>query len=293
MDKQKVTIKLPTVKLIIGNTERHILGPAEAEVNDAKDIKKVIRQAIPNNYIFWYMQQDVAKEIAKGVDVTFEDGTVVKVPMVHTKGWRFDINISTSMINKTKGKHVPVTYGNFVHNALYKVQNGDGRNASNKAKAALTSLEFVTKDAKSVSSVGAMALSRLAKVNPAEDKSCRMKFTRALVSDVDPTTPAFTFASENGYVHYVEEDDEPREYWYIGDYEERDPVARFYPTKKGAQWLEVNCEKILKHHSCSPTRRLQMIPFMPMRYLNEYLTSEKQNIRLMAKARLDVIEGGN
>lgn len=293
MDGQSVIIKLPEVYLTIGDTKKRLLGPVKTEVNDAKDIKGIIRKKIPNNYIFWYMREDITREIAKGVEVTFEDGTVVKVPMVHKKGWRFDINISTSMINRTMGKHVPVTYGNFVHNALYKIQNGDGSHVSNKAKAALTSLGYVTKDAKSVTSTGAMALARLAEVNPAEDKSCRMKFTRALVSDHDPTTPAFTFASENGYVRYVEEDEQPREYWYIGDYEKRGPVARFYPTKKGAQWLEANCEKILKHHSCSQTRRLQMIPFMPMSHLNVYLTSKEQNIRLMAKARLDVIEGGN
>lgn len=294
MDEQEVTIKLPIVKTIIGDTETLILGPIKVRISDAGDIKKTIRRAIPNNFIFTYMQQDIVKALAKGVDVTFEDGTVVKVPMVHRgrQGWRFDINISTSSINKTMGKHVPVTWGNFVHNALYKLQNEDRFHVSDKAIATLVSLGFITKDTSNVTSTGAIALSKLEQVNPAEDKSCRMKFTRALVSDTDPTTPAFTFALENGYVHYVAEDDEPREDWYMDDFGDREPPPRFYPTDKGAQWLEANCEKILKHHSCSATRRVQIIPFMPMSYLNEYLTSEDQMKRLAAKARLTALEGG-
>jgi len=295
MDEQEVTIELPVVKTIIGDEETLIMGPIKTEVSDANEIKKSIRKAIPDYNLYWDMQRDIVKELVKGINVTFKDGTVIKVPMVHIKknSWKFDINISTSMINKTRGKHVPVTYGNFVHNALYKIQkNRDKLHVSTKAKAALTSLGFVTKDAKSITSIGAVTLGRLEKIDPAEDKSCRMKFTRALVSGIDPTTPAFTFALENDYVHYVEEDDEPREYWYIKDFElDRDPISRFYPTKKGAQWLEANCEQILRHHSCSQTRRLQMIPFMPMSHLNVYLTSTKQHLRLVAKARLNALEG--
>jgi len=366
MNEQQVTIELPVIKVTIGNTERQYLGPLEAKVASANDIRRIIRNAIPSNEMFKCMKKDAIEAIAKGVDITFKDGTAIKVPMNHTHGWKFDVTISTSMINKAMGKHVPVTYGNFVHNALYKIQGNNGLllssiglefqsdldsrsvserllqefrnngillsdyapfisieetgnkwlitdvrgvysirreedrlnvynrfNVSDKAAAALVSLGFTTKDGVAVTATGATVLSRLETVNPAEDKSCRMKFTRALVSAVDPTTPAFTFALENAYVHYVEEDDKPREYWYTEDYKERGPITRFYPTKKGAQWLETNCEKILKHHSCSPTRRLQMIPYLPMSHLNVYLTSEKQEERLAAKARLKALEGGS
>lgn len=295
------------------------------KVDEARQIKSAIKGMIPRNSIFKSMKQKMITELKKGVAIELADGTVVNLEMHHQHGWTFDIPISISMLNKAIGQHVPVTYANFVHNGLYKLKRGklhrdklkrdklkrdklkrdnassvapkakatstedDGKfHVSPKAKATLTALGYIKIENGdcTITAAGQVVLDRLAKHDPSIDSSCRMKLTRAMFCTKDPTLPAFEWARDNGFIEYVKEN-ATRQPWYV-----KDDVYRFcwYPTKVGAAWLEKNAKKILRHHSCSTTRKVEMIPFMPLGYLNEYLSSPNKDTRNLAERRLQTIK---
>ena len=288
MNSQVVTIELPEISYKVNGKTFSLMKHAKVQVDNAQDIKRAIKKRVPRDQDLWEIKQKILRTLEKGITVVTEDGTRIDVPLGHKWGWQFDINISDSMINKVAGKRVPVTYGNFVHNALYKMSKEGDVNVSNKAKATLISLEYVKNG--SITETGCRILEVLEEqINPATDKSCRMKFTRALFEEDDPFLPAFTFAKDNGYLHWVYETDSA-EPWYVNHFGDR-KESQYYPTKKGAKWLEENCVRILKHHSCSAKRRFDMISFMPAEYLNAYLTSKDPEIRRRATMRLDVVEG--
>lgn len=321
MEKQLVKINFPEIKLVIGDSVIRVLDSCTIEADSAKEIKSAIKGRIPRGNIFGEMKQKMIEELKKGVDIELADGTVVNLAMNHQHGWMFDIPISTSMLNKAKGQHVPVTYANFVHNGLYKLKNGNSilqeareelmkltsskaeealikakealikikkaliRSVSQKAKATLIELGYIKNGDYAITVQGQDALDRLARIDPSTDPSCRMKLTRAMFCIKDPTLPAFEWAKNNSFIEYVKADATPRQPWYVED------KACWYPTKIGAAWLEKNAKKILRHHSASKTRKVEMIPFMPLGHLNEYLSSPDKDTRDLAERRLQVIKG--
>lgn len=313
MSGREVKIKLPEVKLIVGNTEMVVLEPCTiqidenkktkkgSKVDEANQIKRAIKKKIPRNHIFWSMKQSILRELEKGVDIELDDGTEIKLEMNHQHGWLFEIPISKSMLNKATGRHVPVTYANFVHNALYKIRHGDESHVSPKAKATLIELAYIISGG-IITKEGEAALERLAQVNPSKDNSCRMKLTRAMFCRNDPTLPAFEWAKDNGFIEYVKANAMPRRPWYVYDELAQALVsvvprssgnprgACWYPTRTGAMWLEQNAAKILRHHSASRTRKIEMIPFMPLDYLSEYLSDSDDDVRGLAERRLQIIK---
>lgn len=328
MEKQQVKIEFPEIKVVIGSKETIIMKPITITAADAKQIKQAIKGKIPRDHVIRDMKKAMIEQLKHGVNIELADGTVVAVPMEHKHGWQFDVSISTSMINKASGQHVPVTYANFVHNALYKLKHGDSvspeaqaeliKLASPKAKKALvearaTLIRSVSQKAKAtlielgyikngdyvralpvfyvVSAKGVSVLEHLSRVDPAADPSCRMKLTRAMFCKKDPTLPAFEWAEANGFIEYVRADAMPRQPWYVSDYRPGKPRgACWYPTEIGAAWLEKNAVRILKHHSCSATRKGEMIPFMPLSHLSEYLSHTKKDVRDKAERRLRLIK---
>ena len=143
-----------------------------------------------------------------------------------------------------------------------------------------------------ITSEGEATLERLARVDPSKDSSCRMKLTRAMFYRNDPTLPAFEWAKNNGFIEYVKSNAMPRLSWYVYDDPDTDTTSRgacWYPTRIGAMWLEQNAKKILRHHSTSKTRKIEMIPFMPLDYLGEYLSSPDGDVRELAERRQQVI----
>jgi len=313
MSEHEVKIKLPEVKLIIGNTQMTILKPCTvqidenektksgAKVDEARQIKRAIRSKIPRDYIFWDMKRQILKELKKGVDIELADGTIITLEMNHQHGWLFEIPISVSMLNKATGHHVPVTYAAFVHNAMYKIQHGDASRVTPKARATLIELGYII-NGDIITSEGEATLKRLARVDPSKDSSCRMKLTRAMFCRNDPTLPAFEWAKDNGFIEYVKANAMPRQPWYVYDELAQSLVsvvpsssgnprgACWYPTRIGALWLEQNAKKILRHHSASKTRKIEMIPFMPLDYLGEYLSSPDGDVRELAERRQQVIK---
>lgn len=293
MEMQDVKIKLPEVKLVIGETVMTVLEPCTVKVDSAKKIKSAIKGKIPKDHIFWDMKRKIINVLKDGVDIELGDGTVIALAMNHQHGWQFDIPISTSMLNKAVGQHVPVTYAAFVHNGLYKLKHGDAFHVSPKAKATLIELGYITNGDYVVTNAGQDVLDRLAKTDPSTDSSCRMKLTRAMFCRNDPTLPAFEWAKNNDFIAYVSNDTEPRQPWYVYD----DPLsntssrgATWYPTMRGAEWLEKNAARILRHHSCSKTRKVEMIPFMPLDHLSEYLSHQDKDIRGLADRRLKIVQ---
>lgn len=290
MEMQDIVIKFPEIKLVIGNTVMHLLGPCTISADEAKKIKSAIKSNIPRDAIFWDMKQEIIRELGKGIDIELADGTVVSLAMNHQHGWQFDIPISTSMINKATGQHVPVTYAAFVHNALYKLEHDDVFSVSTKAKATLIELGYIINGDYTITKAGKAVLDRLAKVDPSTDSSCRMKLTRAMFCRNDPTLPAFYWLQQNGFIEYVKTFTMPRQPWYVLD-QSASRGACWYPTRIGAEWLEKNAIRILKHHSASRTRKIDMIPFMPLDHLSEYLSSTDIGVRELAEYRLHVIKG--
>lgn len=294
MEMQDVKINLPEVKLVIGDKVMTILEPCTVRVDSAKTLKSAIKGKIPKDHLFWDMKQKMINVLKKGVDVELADGTVIALTMNHQHGWQFDIPISTSMINKAVGQHVPVTYAAFVHNGLYKLQHGDAFHVSQKAKATLIELGYITNGGYVVTKAGHEVLGRLAKTNPSTDSSCRMKLTRVMFCRTDNTLPAFEWAKNNNFIEYVGADEMPRQPWYVCDNRSEDNANRgacWYPTTIGAAWLEKNAARILRHHSCSTTRKVEMIPFMPLDHLSEYLSHPDEDIRGLAERRLRLVKG--
>lgn len=304
MPVHDVKIKLPEVKLVIGNTQMVVLEPCTiqidedkktkkgAKVDEAKQIKRAIKRKIPRNHIFWNMKQRILRELKKGIDIELADGTTVALEMNHQRGWLFDIPISVSMLNKATGRHVPVTYAAFVHNALYKIQHGDASHVTAKARATLIELGYII-NGDMITREGESTLERLARVDPSKDSSCRMKLARAMFCRRDPTLPAFEWAKDNSFIEYVKANTKPRRPWYVYD-ESASSIPRgacWYPTRIGAMWLEQNAEKILRHHSASRRRKIEMIPFMPLDYLSEYLSDSDDDVRGLAERRLQLIKG--
>lgn len=293
MEKQRVKIEFPEIKVVIGSKEMIILQPITVTATDAKQIRQAIKGRIPRDSIFWDMKKAMIDQLGHGVNIELGDGTVVAVPLNHKHGWQFDISISTSMLNKASGQHVPVTYANFVHNALYKLNHDDESRVSQKARATLIELGYTKKGyLNELTTKGALVLERLSRVNPAADPSCRMKLTRAIFCRNNPTLPAFEWAKDNGYIEYVNANIEPRQPWYVFDHlSSGNPRgACWYPTKIGAAWLEENAVRINKHHSCSATRKIEMIPFMPLSYLSEYLSHADKDVRGLAERRLRILQ---
>jgi len=289
MEMQDVEIKFPEIKLVIGDTVMSVLKPYTVRVDAAKDIKSAIKSKIPKDTIFWTMKQKIIRALKKGVNIKLADGTVVSLAMNHQHGWQFDIPISTSMLNKATGQHVPVTYAAFVHNGLYKLKHNDAFRVSTKAKATLIELGYVNGDY-TITVLGQDVLDRLAGTDPSTDSSCRMKLTRAMFCRQDPTLPAFEWAKNNNFIEYVKANTMPRQSWYVLHEALPSRGACWYPTKIGAAWLEKNAVRINKHHSCSTTRKIEMIPFMPLSHLSEYLSHTDKDIRGLAERRLRILQ---
>jgi len=289
MEMQDVVIEFPEITLVIGNTKMSVLKPCTVRVDTVKKIKKAVKSKIPKDSIFWIMKQKIIRELGKGVDIKLADGTVVSLAMNHQHGWQFDIPISTSMINKATGQHVPVTYAAFVHNALYKLDHDDVFRVSTKAKATLIELGYITNGDYTITAAGKAVLDQLAKVDPSTDSSCRMKLTRAMFCRNDPTLPAFDWLKQNDFIEYVKAFTMPRQPWYVLD-QSASRGACWYPTMIGAAWLEKNAVRINKHHSCSTTRKIEMIPFMPLSHLSEYLSHTDKDIRGLAERRLRILQ---
>jgi hypothetical protein len=141
---------------------------------------------------------------------------------------------------------------------------------------------------------GRLVLKELAEEDPSTDPKRVMMFSGVLLSSQKKNVPAWYFAEENEYITLIKEEDEPRQIWYIDDYKPRMyQFDRYYPTKKGRDWLVENAERILQHTECTDTRKEKMVLFSPIWSLAEYLTHDEEYLRKAAAARVAEIQNTN
>ena len=280
----------------IGRIQYPLIKPVTLIVESADDIKKAIEKGLQTHESYMDVHSELSDILAEGLIIELANGTEVSIDVITRGSWAVsckDLRLSDSMFEKDEGDHLVFKFGNAHHTALFRLRQGHVKKVSNAALDSLINIGLV--EGTRTTRKGILVLDKIwaeaETKNPIMREDRVMTFARALIENTDPCTPAFHWARENEYVAYVNRYDRPREPWYRHDFHfdfEPEPLevkGYFYPTIKGAKWLEDHISQILKHQSCSDKRRKQLLEFLPEAYLPKYLTHDDALIRHRAALR--------
>jgi len=209
----------------------------------------------------------------QGVKIIFkEDNIALHCNVVMDRwSWRWTALLTDTMFKYETGKEVRIKYGNFLHNALWRVyKKTDIQEIDKKTLATLTWLGL-TMFPNTILSQGEKVLIELDQIDPSNYPSLVSQFGGALLGTRPADTPVCDFAEKEGFVDIS-----------------RSGVVT--PTDRGKQWLIDHCKELLKGN-CTEKRMLELVPYMPMEHLSEFLASSKEKVREAAKKRADELEG--
>jgi len=211
-----------------------------------------------------------------GVKLTFkQDGISINCILVRSlRSWNWQLRLTETMLKYELGKEVSVRYGNFLHNALYRIQ-ADERAAfapelgvDPKTIATLRHLDLLR--GTNLSPKGYSVLNTLGELDPSTVPSLVLIFAGALFGTQPFNSPVFNFAEREGFI--------------------QNSKGKTKTLDKGVEWLVENCYRILHHPNCTESRRQKLIPYMPLSHLAEFIASSDEGTRSAARKRADELK---
>lgn len=217
-----------------------------------------------------------------GVQIMFlEYGITVECLLQRSnRGWGWDLMLSEVMVTYEQGKEVKIKYGSYLHNALWRLARGlDSFTPAPEDLQTIVTLERLDLIGKAkLVPNGVYVLEELEKINPSEVSSLVTPFAGVLLSTQTELTPMGHFAVDRGF---IERKDDRYTTPQVPDL-----------LTNGKDWLTANCLAIVNSSSCSETRKLSLVEYLPLKWLPSFLTHASAKIREAARERANRLEGG-
>jgi hypothetical protein len=203
--------------------------------------------------------------IKKGVDLAFTDGTIINCTVIKRSRKKWELLLTQSMLKYARGGGVRIRYGSSLHNILWQIKEAKDVQIEPKIRESLAKLELIDSEGHIVPR-GERTLEELNEINPSTNPKLVMPFASALLGYELEAIPISKFVRDNDFVRNINHRGQNI-------------------TAKGKEWLVDNCYKILQHKSCTNGFKIELIPYIPMECLSEFLASNSETIRMEARRR--------
>ena len=231
---------------------------------------------------------NIVKEVLQAAPVTIkliDEDIDIKVTLVYEGNYRWSLPLTSVQLKQEQGKAIKIRYGNHLHQALYlidKYGKDVHKNAvSLETVTSLELLELIDSTHQFLLEKGRQVLDTLNQFKPDEQPDLLQHFAGDLlvVHTAKDISPVRKYSVENGYIS-------------SDAYTDRFGDNRAGVTEKGKEWLREHSKDILHKGNLTKSKKIALIPYMPIEYLSPFLTSDEADEREAAKIRMDELTVG-